>query len=515
MNKAILIHNDNVKFIDLFGDNNIKFEQRHSDLDTYISEDIIKELREKTFDTIYIKDNLSTNYLELLGLRVALHIRLSSDLDEKRHVPIIILSDIDSYIINKLNPMANLLFTKNIFIISNTKESFKKFESKSILPLSNEEYKEDFLDKITIKRPKDTSGDHDIANQWAIYRWAEFLKVNSEAIKRNKDKISSLLYFKYLVALKSTTQINEKLELNYPNMDGTILYIDDQWSMGWQDIYKKLFSSNNIDFKTIEEIYKIKNSIEIQSFTKQYIRDINPDLVILDLRLHSDDNVVGVNDEELNGIKILKYIKQKVNPGIQVILLTASGKSNILDTANKHNILGYIKKEHPSDHSITTQEKLIKLSSMVDSGLNKKYLKSIYTNMKQLKKILDNSPFSQYITDNKKYKDYSDKLKLEISYIYNILDSNTTNKYPYEINHFLNKKLGYKADDIKLNDLIQRRNSYVHSNSNYKDVTKDEIKLWYEILLKILKIVESPPNYIVYDRDTIIVKPIKNFNKNK
>jgi hypothetical protein len=56
---------------------------------------MIIDLKEKDFEVLFIKDNLSSNYLELLGLRVAYHIRLSSELGNKRFVPIIIISDFD------------------------------------------------------------------------------------------------------------------------------------------------------------------------------------------------------------------------------------------------------------------------------------------------------------------------------------------------------------------------------------------------------------------------------------
>ena len=77
----IVIHNNN---IDLFlFENDIPFDSTDN-IDKYISEKIIPELLGNDFDRIFIKDNLSLNYLELVGLRVAYHIRLSQELGEKR-----------------------------------------------------------------------------------------------------------------------------------------------------------------------------------------------------------------------------------------------------------------------------------------------------------------------------------------------------------------------------------------------------------------------------------------------
>jgi hypothetical protein len=84
MNKSILIHNQNTphsiqaKFDQ---ENMIEFDYSNSEyksIDEYISKRCIEILKSKKIDLIYIKDNLSSNYLELYGLRVAYHIRLTT-----------------------------------------------------------------------------------------------------------------------------------------------------------------------------------------------------------------------------------------------------------------------------------------------------------------------------------------------------------------------------------------------------------------------------------------------------
>ena len=126
MNKSILIYNKNIskKVLEEFKSNQLIGFDYHQDeyknLDEYISKKIIKKLINKEVDIIFIKDNLSDNYLELYGLIVAYHIRLSQELDNKRYLPIVILSDLDGYTLNKLEPIAKILFTKNIFLDSNS-----------------------------------------------------------------------------------------------------------------------------------------------------------------------------------------------------------------------------------------------------------------------------------------------------------------------------------------------------------------------------------------------------------
>ena len=122
LNQSVIIHHDNVCDLQIFN-KHIKFIQSSEDIDTYISDNIInKELQSKEFDTIFIKDNLSSNYLELYGLRVAYHIRLSTELENKRFSPIVIISDFDEITLNRFTKEANILFTDGIYLCQNTKE---------------------------------------------------------------------------------------------------------------------------------------------------------------------------------------------------------------------------------------------------------------------------------------------------------------------------------------------------------------------------------------------------------
>jgi hypothetical protein len=163
-NTSILIHHNNLADITLFS-NRIRFTT-DDHIDKYISDYIIKKLQTKEFDTIFIKDNLSSNYLELYGLRVAYHIRLSSELADKRFTPIVIISDFDESTLNRFTQEANILFTEGIYLCKNTKEDIKKYQSLELKGVSNYDK---FINSIDITPPKDTSGTHDIANKWSIF----------------------------------------------------------------------------------------------------------------------------------------------------------------------------------------------------------------------------------------------------------------------------------------------------------------------------------------------------------
>jgi len=402
--KKLLIHNDNTTLIDSFSSPiPIKF-LFSNDIDRYIDESIIKKLEKEDFNIIYIKDNLSSNYLELYGLRVAYHIRLSTQLKDKRFVPIVILSDIDEIILNRLEPMARILFTENIFLIKNTKEAFDDFQDRDLKNLTTKEYQNSFLNLINVEAPENSTS-HNIANEWAIYRWAEFLKVESEAIKTNNNKISSMLYFKYLLA-KNPIPFNNNEENNKVlNNSGKVLLIDDESDKGWGDIFNRFFSGDgNKDTKIEFIIYNDDNrNTNLNSI----------DIIILDLRITKEDHNKDIKIEELTGVKFAQEIK-KVNPGIQIIMFTATGSSLILEELHKYDILGYIKKEHPTDKNISIKENFNKLAYLVDKGLDKSYLKEIWNIQNTVLKL-----------------DISSKITFEVKSVFEILNSSMENKFNY------------------------------------------------------------------------------------
>ena len=406
--QSVVIHHDNVCDLQIFN-YPIKFIQSSDDIDTYISKEIINELKNKEFDTIFIKDNLTSNYLELYGLRVAYHIRLSSELADKRFTPIVIISDFDENTLNRFTQEANILFTDGVYLCKNTKEDIKKYQS---LELKSVTDYDKFINSIEITPPKDTSGSHNIANKWSIYKWAELLDVKSEAIYKNKCEIENELYFKYIKA-KYLKNINNSLEITKPTKKGNVLLIDDEWDRGWADILGAALIKGGLEFKPFVTSYK--NREDFNNLTYKKITNENPDVVILDLRLLESDHE-NEDVDSYSGIKILQKIHE-INAGIQVIMLTATSKSTILEKLYEKKILGYIKKEHPEDKSIDTVENINKFINLVDKGLEKKYLKEIW-------KIQQNILLNENLSDD---------ISLEIKSIFEILDSNMENKFNFVV----------------------------------------------------------------------------------
>ena len=550
MNKSLAIHHDNIIF-DLF-DNDIYFDFSSVDggetVDSYISREIIYEIKEQDFDIIFIKDNLSSNYLELLGLRVAYHIRLSSELGDKRFLPIIILSDIDSYMLNSFDPTAQILFTKNIFIVKNTKNEIEKIKNKKFSNFTLEEYKTGFLNRITVEPPKDYLSHHSIANEWSIYRWSKFLDVDSNSVKTNNEKIQNMLYFKYLKEIYK--QEDKHLDKNICKLNsktkGNILLIDDEWSKGWSDILANIFKNyDKVDFQTFKYDFKDKSNFNLNfqinhKGLKQQIQ--NADVIILDLRLIEQDHDEDTDIENYSGIKILEKIHE-INVGIQVIMLTATSKSTILEKLYEKKILGYIKKEHPEDRSINTVENINKFIKLINKGLKRKYLKEIYIIKSKITNLLD-IELTENIKDQdckifakfNRSKDYYMKFALKIYrealYTFEVLDSNLKNRFIFAmlsiissfeaINSILIKEFRNDDDKFwdgtivqknKLNDrleelyqklngegkldiqaMIQNRNNYLHSNIKTVHIEPGDIVKLFEAELKMIQAIKNYQN---------------------
>jgi CheY-like chemotaxis protein len=529
----ILIHYDNV--IDSEFQVNIKFNGE--DIDKYISNYINKELQNREFDKIFIKDNLSSNYLELYGLRVAYHIRLSSELENKRFAPIVIISDFDEATLNRFSQDANILFTEGVYLCKNTKEDIKKYQS---LELKSVKDYDKFIEYIEVFPPKDTSGSHNIANKWAIYRWAKFLDVKSNAIDKNKSEIESELYFKYLKA-KYFKDMNNDLEIIKPAKKGNVLLIDDEWSKGWSDVLKNALQKDGLEFNTFEYDFKDKSNFNliVQLNHKKLKEQIEKsEVVVLDLRLLESDH----ENEDIDshtGIKILQKIHE-INAGIQVIMLTATSKSTILEKLYEKKILGYIKKEHPEDKSTDTVENINKFINLVNKGLKRKYLKEVFHIQKSIKDILSNDVFVQYNLDLNFYEPFWIKLEKESTNIFEILDNESENSFIYAmvsisssletiLSIFLNEqnmtfwdtepydcqynalrcrisilfeKLG-SNQDFDMKKLIDKRNDYLHSR---KDITvnQHEIVHWFSKLLKMIEIIENPPKLRKYEEEYLV-----------
>jgi len=540
---SVVIHNDNIIDLTLFT-TDIKYPPLDN-VDENISKNILSKIAHDA-DVIFIKDNLSSNYLELLGLRVAYHVRLSQELWERRFLPIVIISNLDVYSLNKLDTMANILFTKNIFLIENTQEAIKNAQDLCLTKLSTEEYQSKFLQKIEVEQPKDYLSHHSITNAWAIDQWAYFYGVNDDNIMQNRRQISSMLYYKFL---KVKHQLHNKIEnqnIKSKEYSGKVLLVDDQSSAGWysimQEFCKKHYSNVELDY-----LQNIQKDLEITDIFELLISKINqflPDVMLLDLRLlESDDNLSeeNLNINKLSGIQLLKKIKQ-LNPSIQIIMFTASSDGMILDELYKYNILGYVKKDAPADKYRVSKNNFNKLDSLIRLGLSRKYLKELWNIQEKSLQL----PFFENPKDDK-----IKELRENIKTIFEVANSNIPRHFTYSmlaiykclelLNHiyiiddFKNAKwrdtkkliekhtdnstknyiyniIKYKTNlskadfENRLHEITCSRNYAIHTSikSECRDITRTEptnqniseyfskyIVVWYEMLFEIINAINE------------------------
>jgi CheY-like chemotaxis protein len=153
-------------------------------------------------------------------------------------------------------------------------------------------------------------------------------------------------YFRFLQKFRNLVQ-NKKFIL-----------IDDEYNKGWAyALYFGLFGREprNIEseflcFGSFKDAICYFNKIcgefenllnrwaENEELRKQLENFFPYDLIFLDLRLELEDK--NRSPEELSGMKLLKLIKE-FNPGIPVIIFTASEKATVLETALKTGADGY------------------------------------------------------------------------------------------------------------------------------------------------------------------------------
>lgn len=404
-------------------------DSNNPNIDKYINNDLIPKIFENNFKYLVIKDSLSINYLDFYGLILAYHIRLSLD-EKQKFIPIIIESDINLDLINRLTPLASILFTPNIFFLKRNINQINVLNNiinnLEYSKLNSDNFQKKFLNRIDIQAPKDYLTQHSISNEWGIYKWSKFLKLTEDVeISKINNNISSLLYFKYL---KNKFELNFEEDKNLKfkiNKKSKIVYIDDEWEKGWHQIFNCLFTKNEneINYKCVDIIYKDKNSEEVKKSVLDYINNEStselPDLVILDLRLCDDDFNKNTKIEDLTGSKLLIAIKN-INPGIQCILFTASENSLIIDEISKNGIIGYVKKEHPSNKFLSTKDNIIKMNMLINKAIEKKDLKYIW--------IKKNS----IITNTPDFK-LKDEIKKMVESVYNILDSEIPNSSHYSV----------------------------------------------------------------------------------
>lgn len=425
--KKLLIHSNNTSFsnTELFQLSeqfvfDVDFDK---DVDFYINDNLTEgNLKQKleNCDMVFIKVSLSKNYLEYLGLRLAYHIRLTKSLGQKANIPIVIIAEESFQYLGLTYPEPSILFTKGIYLIKESLDDYdrtlKWFNDRRIKPLDDFSL---FVSSITINPPANYLSHHSISNEWSILRWAKVLGISTEreALKDVRSNIESLLYYKYLQAKYPIEAEPNKAAFKI-NGKGRILYIDDEWNKGWNEVLSNYFatSSTEIEFETLKYDFKDKSHQDILKECDKKIQSFKPDVVLLDLRLSDSDFIYSHNSTHLTGYKVLEAIKS-INPGIQVIIFTASNKVWNFTELHKAGCDDFILKESPefSTDNEYSRNAIAKIASSVSNAFKMSFLKKVYLKMAEVERQIP-------VANNDEEADFIIRLKNNLNIAFKLLN---------------------------------------------------------------------------------------------
>jgi CheY-like chemotaxis protein len=363
-----------------------------------------------------------------LGFRIALHIRLTVPLYEKRLVPILFTSiDKLSKILNIAGIFANLLSTKGC--------RYEEFDKDVILtaigllqPLRVDDYKNFFLDYITI-HPGEKLGRHSLANQWGALSLNRAANTNAAITDHELIKAQKQLYFKFILALGDNySDINTKrlkvlghIYVGKPDQidakDYRILFIDDEAHKGWENVLKKIFKTKITDqFKVIKE--KVKTFEDMSQSSQDLITNGGFDLFLVDLRLNGDDEEDVIDPRNFSGTKILKKIKA-LNEGNQVIMFTASNKAWNMKALLDENADGYYIKESPEYNFPIkfSQENYLNFKDEIRKCFELSFLKEIVTRHSSIKQNIT----ANWVGKASDYQDFYKRSEAALTIAFDLL----------------------------------------------------------------------------------------------
>ena len=205
--------------------------------------------------------------------------------------------------------------------------------------------------------------------------------------------------------------------------------------------------------KSQVEIIEISLAKIIGSDANKEEGKADADIVILDFRLHEKDSQSDIN--EITGLKILKKIKEH-NPGIQVIVFSATNKVWNLEAIQKAGADGFIIKESPNNivSSDFTFETVRDFHNKLVVASSRLFLKDVFQIFNPLIQRID-------ITKNLKPQKYSGKIPQgDILKYWNFLQSAKLllQSHPFDLK-FIFLQLVLIIEDVV-------KNSYFSSENN-------------------------------------------------
>ena len=362
------------------------------------------------------------------GLKLAMHIRLTKEIGNKKLIPILFVShfEFDEIMIRAKNDYLNLnylLLTEGCKLVENDVKMIKRI-IETMLPIDANKFASDVLGRLKIL-PTELIGKHSLANQWGAFRLDEILQTKAFEDKKELKNRQKELYFKFIRSLNddteggATTALSLKLSVI---ANKKILFIDDEADKGWSDVLMKMFDTSDFQFIPQNTFTQFYNDAENK------IANDDWDLILLDLRLNPEEEekptfIAKGDISSYSGAKLLEKIKNK-NRGTQVIIFTASNKAWNMKALLDLGADGYFIKESP-EIGFTYQfskENVENFLLNVENCLNKGYLQDIYTRKITIESHLN----SKLGTVNSDYDDFLTELRAQINISYDLLYSART-----------------------------------------------------------------------------------------
>ena len=279
-------------------------------------------------------------------------------------------------------------------------------------------YKEGFLDALSIN-PMPQYGHHSLANEWGLMVLNRFLCENDENIRQYIEGAKNNQLFKYASLScmdwsgSSDGSIIPKREIIKQSLKakgGRYLIIDDKADDGWKEVISRCI--NKLD--SMDVISKeIAGYEDIPTACREHIKEGYYDVIFLDFRLLSSEEIENKEIDLFSGMKVLKGIKTS-NPGNQVIMLTATNKSWNLKALIDNGADGYYLKESPF-YSFSNEVSLYNALNLVEcirKCRQKGYLSESFMRIQTIKANISNNS-NGILTEETRN---SLKVQLDISY---------------------------------------------------------------------------------------------------
>jgi CheY-like chemotaxis protein len=403
---------------------NLKLSERRVSEDNFnydqFCHDELKSEVNRSYDLIIIHLNLSDyDYGEMYGLRVACHLRLTTEL-QNTHSQIIILSSDSFEDIMHINPLGSILLTPGTQLSSKFDFTFE-FDTKKI----SESHYQVFLNKINFPNPDNTDNRHSIANELSLFLWSKAIGLDHNSLDQ---EISTNLYYKWVSSTRrdiSIASINENLrdQIIKIGVEGelNIVLIDDEAEKGWEKFYRHLFNlmgsqNSKIEFHSIC-VEKGSTQEDIVNFCIRKIEGAikTPHVVLLDLRL-VDSDFNNSPTESLTGIRIAKGIEE-YNKAIQIIFTTASNKVSSYISASKKGlgVDGYIIK-YPSEN--VENSILNVVNSIVSAQSKSQFLLSVQSRIEKIVRLFPKTEEIQDENIQEFYEESEASIKLAFDILY-------------------------------------------------------------------------------------------------